>query len=57
MTWTAIRVDKDTQEAIKAQGRFGESFNDVLRRILNVPPPAKGMPPAAKRGRPRMTKK
>lgn len=32
---TTIRIGWDIYDHIIAQGKFGESFNEVLRRLLN----------------------
>jgi negative regulator of replication initiation len=33
-----IRIDDEVAAHIEAHGKFGESHNDVLRRLLDIPP-------------------
>ena len=33
---TVVRVTKETRDRVKAVGRKGESYNDVIIRLLNV---------------------
>jgi predicted CopG family antitoxin len=36
MSQTTIRIDHDVRDRLKALGRMGESYNDVLRRVLST---------------------
>lgn len=36
VTYAAVRVDSEVKAAIAAKGLFGESINDVLRRVLGL---------------------
>jgi predicted CopG family antitoxin len=31
-----IRVDDDTHERLKVHGKFGESFQDIINRLLDI---------------------
>jgi predicted CopG family antitoxin len=31
-----IRVDDDTHERLKEYGKFGESFQDILNRLMDI---------------------
>lgn len=31
-----IRVDDDTHERLKTHGKFGESFQDIINRLLDI---------------------
>ena len=31
-----IRVDDDTHERLKTHGKFGESFQDIIDRLLDI---------------------
>lgn len=31
-----IRVDDDTHERLKSHGKFGESFQDIINRLLDI---------------------
>ena len=31
-----IRVDDDTHDRLKVHGRFGESFQDIINRLLDI---------------------
>lgn len=33
---TTIRIKKDTLERLKAEGKFGESYEDVIKKLLGV---------------------
>lgn len=37
-----INVSHEVHEYLKSNGRFGESFDDVLRRLLNVKQKVRG---------------
>jgi len=34
MTTTTIQVDVEVRDELRARGRMGETYNDVLRRLL-----------------------
>jgi hypothetical protein len=34
MTSTSIRIDTETRDLLRARGQMGESYDDVLRRLL-----------------------
>jgi predicted CopG family antitoxin len=36
MPSTTIRLDTETRDELLARGRMGESFDDVVRRLLNA---------------------
>ena len=36
MTITTIQVDTEVRDRLKALGKMGESYNDVLKRLLGV---------------------
>jgi len=31
-----IRVDDDTHDRLKQHGKFGESFNDIIKRLMDI---------------------
>ena len=31
-----IRVDDDTHDRLKTHGKFGESFQDIINRLLDI---------------------
>lgn len=35
--WKQLRVDKQVYDKLAEQGQFGDSFNDILRRMLKLP--------------------
>ncbi|HXY46512.1 MAG TPA: hypothetical protein VEK13_01255 [Thermoplasmata archaeon] len=44
MPTTTIQIDVEVRDQLRARGRMGESYNDVIRRLLattrpSVPPP------------------
>lgn len=39
---TTIEVDKDVREALKAAGVKGESYSDIIRRIMKEKEKKKG---------------
>lgn len=43
-----IKIQESTYKAIKARGFFGETFDDVLQRILKVHKAKKEKPPKYK---------
>ena len=49
----SIQVSEPVWKAIAEKGKFGESEDDVLRRVFHLPPNANGSTPsgAAQRGR------
>jgi hypothetical protein len=61
MPSTTIRLDTQTRDELLARGRMGESFDDVVRRLLNATrgsdpgDPAAGRRPAANAVRPLFT--
>lgn len=36
MTTTTIQIDMEVRDQLRARGRMGESYNDVIRRLLNA---------------------
>ena len=40
-----IQVDMEVKEILRKKGSYGDSFNDILRRLLDVPP----LPPILRR--------
>lgn len=38
VTYKAIRSDTEVLAELQKKGIMGESYNDVLRRLLNLPP-------------------
>ena len=45
MPGTTIRIDLEVRNQLRARGRMGESYNDVIRRLL-----AATRPPESARG-------
>ncbi|MGA7923437.1 MAG: hypothetical protein WCA77_05620 [Thermoplasmata archaeon] len=35
MSATTIRIDTDTRDRLRALGRMGEAYDDVIRRLLD----------------------
>jgi uncharacterized protein (DUF4415 family) len=35
--WKQLRVDMQVYDKLAEQGNFGDSFNDILRRMLKLP--------------------
>jgi hypothetical protein len=33
---TTIRISKDTHDKLTQLGKFGETYDDILRRVLSV---------------------
>lgn len=33
---TTIRVKKDTVQRLKAKGKFGESYEDIIKRLIDA---------------------
>lgn len=31
-----IRIDRDTHERLKFHGKFGDSFQDIINRLLDI---------------------
>jgi hypothetical protein len=36
MSTTTIRIDTETRDRLRAKGRMGESYDDVIRGLLEV---------------------
>lgn len=36
MPFTTIRIDDETRDRLKAMGKMGESYNEVIKRLLDV---------------------
>ena len=34
--FTTIAISKETYELLKQHGKFGETFNDILTRVLSI---------------------
>jgi len=52
MPTTTIQVDVEVRDQLRARGRMGESYNDVIRRLLSATrqmafPPGPGSSPSA----------
>ena len=44
MASTTIRIDTETRNELQARGRMGESYDDVIRRLLAATRPKEGTP-------------
>lgn len=40
MSSTTIRIESEVRDDLRARGRMGESYNDVIRRLLAATPPS-----------------
>jgi predicted CopG family antitoxin len=36
MTFTTIRIDMDTREKLRDLGRKGETYNEIIRRLIEI---------------------
>jgi hypothetical protein len=45
MSTTTIRIDVETRDELLTRGRMGESYDDVIRRLLTATKAKEGVPP------------
>lgn len=47
MSTTTIQIDMEVRDQLRARGRMGESYNDVIRRLLSSTRSMRLAPPEA----------